>query len=192
MEERHVLRDGLGYAAGRSHLPAAVEHLPALPRHRVAAPVRRSRHAGALRGRLRGALQKPRGRGRGRTKSAHHLREAEADAASRRRRGRVDLTDGKEGFDFLGCHLHMRMSGQLWEEKRIRRYYLQRWPSKRSMKRVRTRVKELTDSRRNGVKDVEVLIRDLNPVLRGWGTLLLAPGMQPGSFSRSTSTSCGG
>ena len=82
---------------------------------------------------------------------------------------RVDLTDGKEGFDFLGCHLHMRMSGKLWEEKRIRRYYLQRWPSKRSMKRVRTRVKGLTDSRSNGVKDVDVLIHDLNPVLRGWG-----------------------
>lgn len=38
------------------------------------------------------------------------------------------------------------------------------------MTRVRTRVKELTDSRRNGVKDVDVLIRDLNPVLRGWGS----------------------
>ena len=84
---------------------------------------------------------------------------------------RVDLTEGKEGFDFLGCHLHMRMSGKLWEEKRIRRYYLQRWPSKRSMKRVRTRVKELTDSRkRGGVKDVDVLIKELNPVLRGWGS----------------------
>ncbi len=82
---------------------------------------------------------------------------------------RVDLTEGKEGFDFLGCHLHMRMSGKLWEEKRIRRYYLQRWPSKRSMKRVHARVKELTDSRRSGVKDVDVLIHDLNPVLRGWG-----------------------
>ncbi|MHB8419066.1 MAG: group II intron reverse transcriptase/maturase [Myxococcales bacterium] len=82
---------------------------------------------------------------------------------------RVDLTEGKEGFDFLGCHLHMRMSGKLWEERRIRRYYLQRWPSKRSMTRARMRVKELTNSRRNGVKDVDVLIRDLNPVLRGWG-----------------------
>jgi len=81
----------------------------------------------------------------------------------------VDLTEGKEGFDFLGCHLHMRMSGKLWEEKRIRRYYLQRWPSKRSMRRVRSRVKERTDSTRNGVKDVRVLVRDLNPLLRGWG-----------------------
>src|SRR6185312_12593159 len=82
---------------------------------------------------------------------------------------RVDLTEGKEGFDFLGCHLHMRMSGRLWEQKRIRRYYLQRWPSARSMKRVRSRVKELTDSSRNGVKDVRVLMGGLNPVLRGWG-----------------------
>ncbi|HEY3586544.1 MAG TPA: group II intron reverse transcriptase/maturase [Myxococcaceae bacterium] len=81
---------------------------------------------------------------------------------------RVELTEGKEGFDFLGCHLHMRMSGKLWEEQRIRRYYLQRWPSTRSMTRVRTRVRELTDSGKNGVKDVEVLIRALNPVLRGW------------------------
>lgn len=37
------------------------------------------------------------------------------------------------------------------------------------MKRVRTRLKELTDPRRNGVKDVRLIIRDLNPVLRGWG-----------------------
>ena len=25
---------------------------------------------------------------------------------------RVELSDGKEGFDFLGCHLHKRMSGR--------------------------------------------------------------------------------
>ena len=37
------------------------------------------------------------------------------------------------------------------------------------MKRVRVRIRELTGRNRNGVKDVRVLIRDLNPVLRGWG-----------------------
>ena len=37
------------------------------------------------------------------------------------------------------------------------------------MKRVRQRVKEKTGRGCNGVKDVRVLIRDLNPVLRGWG-----------------------
>src|SRR5918996_2054487 len=82
---------------------------------------------------------------------------------------RVDLTDGKEGFDFLGCHLHMRISGALLERKGIRRYYLQRWPSKRSMKRVRTRVKALTDRTWYGAKDVREIIGNLNPVLRGWG-----------------------
>jgi RNA-directed DNA polymerase len=81
---------------------------------------------------------------------------------------RVDLSWGKEGFDFLGCHLRKRMSGRIWESRGQRVYFLQRWPSARSMKRVRQRVRELTDRRRNGVKDVRVLIRDINPVLRGW------------------------
>jgi len=83
---------------------------------------------------------------------------------------RVDLSWGREGFDFLGCHLHKRLSGSLWEKKGRRVYFLQRWPSKRSMKRVRSRIRDLTGSHRNGVKDVRVLIGDLNPVLRGWGT----------------------
>jgi RNA-directed DNA polymerase len=82
---------------------------------------------------------------------------------------KVDLTGGKEGFDFLGCHLHMRMSGRLLETKGIRRYYLQRWPSSRSMKRVRAKVKELTDRKRVGAKDVREIIGKLNPILRGWG-----------------------
>ncbi len=83
---------------------------------------------------------------------------------------RVDLSWGREGFDFLGCHLHKRLSGTLWEKKGRRVHFLQRWPSKRSMKRVRSRIRDLTGAHRNGVKDVRVLIRDLNPVLRGWGT----------------------
>jgi RNA-directed DNA polymerase len=81
----------------------------------------------------------------------------------------VDLREGRQGFDFLGCHFHARMSGRLWEERGIRRYYLHRWPSARSMKRVRVKVKALTGRHRNGVRDVRVLIRDINPVLRGWG-----------------------
>jgi len=80
----------------------------------------------------------------------------------------VDLREGREGFDFLGCHFHARVSGRLLEEgKRV--HYLHRWPSTRSMKRLRLRVKELTGRNRTGVKDVRVIIDDLNPVLRGWG-----------------------
>ena len=81
---------------------------------------------------------------------------------------RVDLTDGRAGFDFLGCHLRKRASGRLLE-RGVRRYFLHRWPSHRSMKRIRQRVKERTTRRKDGVKDVRVLIRVLNPTLRGWG-----------------------
>ncbi len=80
----------------------------------------------------------------------------------------VDLREGKEGFDFLGCHLRARMSGRLWEQKRIVRYYLHRWPSQRSMQRARLRVKAFTGRHRVGgqLKD---LIKGLNQFLRGWG-----------------------
>ena len=32
----------------------------------------------------------------------------------------VDLREGREGLDFLGCHFRARMSGRLWEQKRDR------------------------------------------------------------------------
>jgi RNA-directed DNA polymerase len=82
---------------------------------------------------------------------------------------KMDLRQGRRGFDFLGCHFHARVSGRLLEQG-VRKYYLHRWPSKRAMKRVRQRVRELTGPNRGGVKDIRVLIRVLNPVLRGWGT----------------------
>jgi group II intron reverse transcriptase/maturase len=81
---------------------------------------------------------------------------------------RVELYDGQQGFDFLGCHLHKRMSGRLWEQKRQRLYFLNRWPSRRSMQRIRQRVKELTPRSRCHA-DLRAVIADLNPVLRGWG-----------------------
>ena len=81
---------------------------------------------------------------------------------------RVVLTGGQEGFDFLGCHMHRRMSGRLWQQKGLRRYYLHRWPSQRAMKRVRARVRELTPRRRCH-QDVRSVIAELNPVVRGWG-----------------------
>ena len=81
---------------------------------------------------------------------------------------RVELLQGKEGFDFLGCHLHKRLSGKLWETKGLRLYYLQRWPSQRSMQRVRQRVRDLTPKSRCHA-DIRNVIGDLNPLLRGWG-----------------------
>jgi RNA-directed DNA polymerase len=80
----------------------------------------------------------------------------------------VDLRQGREGLDFLGCHFRARMSGRLWEQKRIIRYYLHRWPSQRAMKRLRDKVRDRTARNRAGT-DIRVVIADLNPVLRGWG-----------------------
>lgn len=76
----------------------------------------------------------------------------------------VELGIHKEGFDFLGCHF------QKMRSHFKRRTYLFRWPSQRSMKSVREKIRDLTNRRhRAGVKDLRDVIRELNPVLRGWG-----------------------
>ena len=80
----------------------------------------------------------------------------------------VDLREGREGFDFLGCHLRARMSGKQWEQRGIIRYYLHRWPSVRSMKRARARIKALTARSQVGQQLPDVSGR-LNLFLRGWG-----------------------
>ncbi|MFH1724359.1 MAG: group II intron reverse transcriptase/maturase [Elusimicrobiota bacterium] len=81
---------------------------------------------------------------------------------------RIDLSWGEEGFNFLGWYLRKRMSGRQKERGKVL-YFLNRWPSVKSMKRVRQKVKGLVGPHRNGAKDVRVLVKDLNPVLRGWG-----------------------
>jgi group II intron reverse transcriptase/maturase len=76
----------------------------------------------------------------------------------------VELGLGKDGFAFLGCYLRIVRSH--FTGKR----YLFRWPSPRAMNAVRDRVRDLTNRRRRaGMKDVREVIRELNPVLRGWG-----------------------
>lgn len=79
----------------------------------------------------------------------------------------VDLREGREGFDFLGCHFRAHVSGRMLE-RGVRRYYLQRWPSQRSMKRIRQKIKAKTGRGRAG-HDIRDVIADLNPILRGWG-----------------------
>lgn len=79
----------------------------------------------------------------------------------------VDLREGREGFDFLGCHFRARVSGRMLE-RGVRRYYLQRWPSQRAMKRVRGKIKAKTGRGRAG-QDIRETIAELNPIVRGWG-----------------------
>jgi group II intron reverse transcriptase/maturase len=75
----------------------------------------------------------------------------------------VELTKGKQGFDFLGFHLR-KVESWKWRGK----WYLQRWPSARAMSSIRSKVRELTDRRHTEMALSSVVDR-LNPVLRGWG-----------------------
>ena len=76
----------------------------------------------------------------------------------------VELGLGKEGFEFLGCYLRIVRSHFKG------RCYLFRWPARRAMNSVRTKMRELTDRRRCArIKDVREIICRLNPILRGWG-----------------------
>jgi group II intron reverse transcriptase/maturase len=76
----------------------------------------------------------------------------------------VELRPRQDGFNFLGCHLRLVRSAYKG------RLYLFRWPSPKALKRLRERIRELTDRRaRSGMRDIREVIRDLNPVLRGWG-----------------------
>ena len=106
----------------------------------------------------------------------------------------VDLRQGREGLDFLGCHFHARMSGRLWEQRRIVRYYLHRWPSQRAMKRLRDKIRDRTGRNRAG-RDIRDVIADLNPVLRGSpGVLSMSHDVAPEHPTESfcnTSRGCG-
>ena len=73
------------------------------------------------------------------------------------------LAGGKDGFDFLGFHHHMVESWR-WRG----RWYVQRWPSDRAMRSVRSKIKEATDRRYVGT-DLSVVVGRINRLLRGWG-----------------------
>jgi group II intron reverse transcriptase/maturase len=75
----------------------------------------------------------------------------------------VDLRRGAEGFEFLGFHHRMVES-----RKRRGRFWLNKWPSPRAMASIRGKVRALTAPSRVGA-DLDVIVEDLNPVLRGWG-----------------------
>jgi len=75
----------------------------------------------------------------------------------------VCLRQGEEGFDFLGFHHRMVES-----HKHRGRYYLNKWPSDRAMASIRAKVRERTPRGYAG-RELEYVVADLNPVLRGWG-----------------------
>jgi RNA-directed DNA polymerase len=78
----------------------------------------------------------------------------------------VELTNSKEGFDFLGFHMR-KVESWRWRGK----WYLQRWPSARAMNNIRAKVRALTDRRYAGIP-LSTVVERLNPVLRGWGNYI--------------------
>jgi RNA-directed DNA polymerase len=75
----------------------------------------------------------------------------------------IELTRGRQGFDFLGFHMR-KVESWRWRGK----FYLQRWPSARAMGSIRAKIRALTDRRYAGLA-LEAIVERLNPVIRGWG-----------------------
>jgi RNA-directed DNA polymerase len=76
----------------------------------------------------------------------------------------VDVRDGQQGFDFLGFHCR-KVESWRWRGKR----YLNRWPNRRAMQRVRDRINAITAPRHRLPEPVQPIVAELNLVLRGWG-----------------------
>ena len=81
----------------------------------------------------------------------------------------VFVGDGRHGFDFLGFHCH-KVESWRWPGRR----YLWMWPGRRAMERVRERIKAITAPRPRLLEPLQMLIAELNPVLRGWSVYFRA------------------
>ncbi len=76
----------------------------------------------------------------------------------------VWVGDGRQGFDFLGFHCRKLES---WKNRRRR--YLQRWPGRRTLQRIRDRIKAITAPRHRLPEPVGPIVEELNQAVRGWG-----------------------
>ncbi|WP_367761082.1 group II intron maturase-specific domain-containing protein [Ammoniphilus sp. 3BR4] len=72
--------------------------------------------------------------------------------------------DKKEGFDFLGFH-HRRIP-KLFISGKF--YDLRSFPSKKAMKKMRTKLKEVTAPRARLYWSPKDMVSKLNPIIQGW------------------------
>jgi len=74
----------------------------------------------------------------------------------------VDMRSGKRGFDFLGFH-------HRWvKSPKYNKYFLQKWPSTKSIQAIKSNVKQLIGSRWILKWALEAVVSKVNPILRGW------------------------
>jgi group II intron reverse transcriptase/maturase len=76
----------------------------------------------------------------------------------------VGLGDGSQGFDFLG--FHFRRTPMV---RKPGRKATKTWPSRRAKKTIRAKIKAVTAPRSKLRLPVEEIVKELNPILRGWG-----------------------
>lgn len=74
----------------------------------------------------------------------------------------VDLREGKEGFDFLGFHVHQVKS------RKYRKHFTQKWPSVKAMNSIRQKIREKISHRAVCNLPLEGVVKLINPALRGW------------------------
>ncbi len=76
----------------------------------------------------------------------------------------VFVGNGRQGFDFLGFHCRKLES---WKYRGYR--YLQRWPGRRAMQRIRDKIKAITAPRHRLPEPVGPIVAEVNQALRHWG-----------------------
>jgi len=76
----------------------------------------------------------------------------------------VNLRGDKSGFDFLGMH-HRKVPKQI---KGANRYILRSYPSKKAMKKMKEKVKEVTEPRNRLYWTMNQMVEELNPKIQGW------------------------
>jgi RNA-directed DNA polymerase len=76
----------------------------------------------------------------------------------------VYVGGGRQGFDFLGFHCRKVES---WKYRGRR--YLQRWPGRRAMQRIRDKIKATIAPRRRLPEPVGPIVNEVNLALRHWG-----------------------
>ena len=88
---------------------------------------------------------------------------AELDLELNERKSKfVDTRSGRRGFDFLGFY-HRRV-----KSPKYKKYFLQKWPSAKSMKSLKSAIKHRIGSRSILKWNLCDVVATVNPVLRGW------------------------
>ena len=87
---------------------------------------------------------------------------------------KTKITHIDEGLDFLGWHI------QRHRKRGTSRYYVYTYPSRKAIKAVTVKVK--TICRRSINQPLQILIRQLNPALRGW-CAYFRPGVSAATFA---------